>query len=87
MAPKLIISTGPEMRINHSPENETKISPKTVGDDKKTQNALRQSKTDFGMDFYKNGKILKLNETLNEGEAPFFVENVVFQRDGKLALV
>lgn len=39
------------------------------------------------MDFYNGGKIIKLNDSLNEGEEPFDVENIVFQRDCKVALI
>ena len=39
------------------------------------------------MDFYKGGDLVKLKDSLNEGESPFTVDAIMFQRDGKLALV
>ena len=46
-----------------------------------------RSVNDFGMDFYTNGKVLKLNEWLGDGDQNINSTDIVFSRDGKLALI
>ena len=47
----------------------------------------RVSRNDFGTDFFTGGKMIKLNEVLSEDDGHGEGIEIVFSRDGRLALL